>query len=157
MKKILYLILIVATFSGCTKNEQKLFVDEISGNYNISSITFSKSDLVTDSVTFTNAGEFVFENCKIQKKQESRGFCNGYYIFNNEPRFNFGFSKQFSVDDEILQLQANNSPNKLKDNLWLLGAYNFIEKTNESLIINSVSVVSSNGNFVKVKINLVKK
>ena len=155
MKNLVFTIIIIFTLSACSKSNQRKFVDEVSGNYNIASITFSKRDLITDSITFTNAGEFVFENCKIQKEQESSGICPGYYIFNNEPKFNFGYNLQKDNNGDILLIQPNNSPVTKK--LFLLNSYRFTERTNDKLVINSVSSVQSENNFFKVKITLVRK
>lgn len=155
MKNLFYLTLIIAIFYGCAKDEQKLFVNEISGSYNISSITFTKTDLITDSVTFTNAGEFVFENCKIQKIEESYGMCPGYYIFKNEPKFNFGYLLDKSNGEDVLQVQPKNSP--LPKDLFLLSTYSFSERTPKRLTLNSLSSVSSNSKFFKVRITLDRK
>ena len=156
MKNLIYFILIVATFSGCTKNEQKLFVDEISGSYNIASITFSKADLITDSITLTNVGEFVFENCKIQNEKESRGFCNGYYIFNNEPKFNFGY-KLNNIEENLMRLQANNSPDRLSEDLSLLGLYSFVENLDNKIVIKSETSAKTISKIFKVRITLERK
>ena len=155
MKKLIYLILIVATFSGCTKDNQNLFIDEISGDYNISSLTISKPDLVTDSITLFNAGEFVFEKCKIKEKEESQGFCPGYYVINNEPRFNFNYNMIKRSNSKMLQIQPTNSP--IVNDIIVFNSYTFEEKTESRLVLKAIAAVGLQGKLYKIKMTLERK
>lgn len=143
------------SLNACKKSDQRKFIEEISGSYNISSITLTKSDLVTDSVTLKNVGEFFFDNCKIDANK-SNGFCEGYYIFNNEAKFNFGYNLANETDESSLRIQPNNSP-VTQQELNLLGSYRFTERTENKIILTSISSVIVNRNRVKVWITLTRK
>ncbi len=145
------------SINACKKSEQRKFIEEISGAYTISSITLSKSDLITDSITLTSAGEFFFANCKIDANK-SRGFCEGYYIYNNEPKFNFGYTLANETGEDRLLIQPNNSPTTIASGeLNVLGAYDFIEKSDNQLTLRSVSSISVNKTRAKVTMTLIKK
>ncbi|MBC7655423.1 MAG: hypothetical protein H7098_13235 [Oligoflexus sp.] len=154
MKKLLTLMMVICYLSSCKKSDQRKFIEEISGSYTISSITLTKSDLVTDSITFNNAGEFFFDNCKIDANK-SRGFCEGYYIFNNEPKFNFGYNLTNESGETSLRIQLNNSPTTQQE-LNLLGIFSFVESVENKLILNSISSVSINNTKVKVRLTLTR-
>jgi hypothetical protein len=157
MKNLNKILLIVFSFfmiSSCKKSNQKAIIEEISGNYSIQTITITKTDLITDSISFQNSGNFYFENCKIDANK-SRGFCDGYYSFMNEDTFNFGYNISTETGETSLIIQPNNSP--ITTGLNLLGSFEFIEKSNNKLILNSLSKIKYGNSTVKARFILIKK
>ena len=157
MKKLIYLTLVLFIFSGCEKNEQQKLVDFIDGSYKIESITISKSDLVTDSITLINAGEFVFENCKRQSENTQNRFCPGCYVYNNESKINFDY---FLEDSFNIQLKQNNLSLISNQTLLLFGNYRIGTFTNTSITLTSLKfddTANLKKNNFKVIIQLVKK
>ncbi|MXV51087.1 hypothetical protein GS399_08905 [Pedobacter sp. HMF7647] len=151
--KITFLIL-TAAILGCEKNEQKEFVEEINGNYYIASITLSKSDLTTDSITLTNVGEFVFDGCPIQKNK-SKGFCPGYYIFNGEPKVKFGYNQADELTPYGLRIQPNNTI--VITGLNLLSVYNFERSSANQIKLSTNQLVTNKQARIAVKMILSKK
>lgn len=156
MKKTIYLILILASFSSCSKDEgQNLFIDEISGAYNITSLTITKPDLITDSITLINAGEFVFEDCNIKKKKGQQIFCPGYYILNNEPKFNFKYNKIVRFNEEFLQIASSDSP--IVNDFIVFNSYILEERTERRLALKAIAAVGLQGRLYKIKMILERK
>ena len=157
MKNLIYLTLVIFIFSGCEKNEQQKLVDFIDGSYKIESITISKSDLVTDSITLINAGEFVFENCRRQNENTQNRFCPGSYVYNNDLKINFDY---FLEDSFNIQLKQNNLSSISNQTLLLFGNYRIGTFTNTSITLTSLKfddTVNSKKNNFKVIIQLVRK